>query len=361
VVLVIAIIAGLSPGGHGSKTAAPTTVPVPATTRATVATNPPSPESPVRVTEIGRPLLDVPTGWELFGRGHDLVRIQLRAGRITRTAVPVLQSTGPVFFVVGPDRVIIRPLDYVPGYVVPDGQPAAPLTGILGGGDLAFAGPDRNHLWVLDSSNDQPRLQVVGFDGQPTGVSIPLPSGAYPVGSDGAGHVLLSQADVTYLAGLDGLKQVTIGRLLAAGPGQLLTDECGPTSGCTTMVIDPVRGTRRSLGASTPPSPDLRQGVISPDGSAVAMIEDTATGPALHLVDMISGQDRPTSASLATPISGSETTMVWAPDSHMLFFVDAAGHLNIIDRAGTHIRDLGIDLPALTELGIRVAPGSRAP
>jgi hypothetical protein len=151
------------------------------------------------------------------------------------------------------------------------------------------------------------------------------------------------------------------GRLLAAGLGRLLTDECGPKSGCTTVVIDPVSGTRRSLGQSTPPAPDFRQGVISPDGSAVAMIEDTTTGPALHLVDMISGQDWPTGANLATPISGSEATMVWAPDSRMLFFVDAAGRINMIDRTGTHIRDLGVDLPPMSGLAIRVAPGRGTP
>src|ERR1022692_5095392 len=70
---------------------------------------------PVTVTSVGHPLLGVRAGWELFGWGSgEVVRIQLAAGRITRTTVPPLQSTGPVTFLTGPHQVIIRPLDFVP-------------------------------------------------------------------------------------------------------------------------------------------------------------------------------------------------------------------------------------------------------
>ncbi|MEU7779125.1 hypothetical protein [Micromonospora parva] len=53
-----------------------------------------------------------------------MARIDFAHGRITTTAVPALRSGGPVSFLVGPDRVVIRPLEAVPGYVVPDGKPA---------------------------------------------------------------------------------------------------------------------------------------------------------------------------------------------------------------------------------------------
>ncbi len=64
----------------------------------------PAPVSP-RTTDLGRPVLGITAGWELFGRGPDsMVRIELAKGRLTRTAVPGLGSSGPVSFLVGPDR-----------------------------------------------------------------------------------------------------------------------------------------------------------------------------------------------------------------------------------------------------------------
>ncbi|MEU7650795.1 hypothetical protein AB0C42_15550 [Micromonospora taraxaci] len=54
-----------------------------------------------------------------------MARIDFAHHRITTTAKPALRSGGPVSFLVGPDRVVIRPLEAVPGYVVPDGEPAS--------------------------------------------------------------------------------------------------------------------------------------------------------------------------------------------------------------------------------------------
>lgn len=102
---------------------------LPSTGRPTATRSPAPVESPAGaptapvVRYVGHPLLGVTAGWELFGRGPDaVVRLQLAIGRITRTSVPSLASTGPVSVVVGSDRVIIRPLDVVPGYVVVDGD-----------------------------------------------------------------------------------------------------------------------------------------------------------------------------------------------------------------------------------------------
>ncbi len=79
----------------------------------------------VTVTDLGHRLLDVPGGWELFGQGQGVVvRIELRRGRLTRTAVPQVGGASPIFFVVGADRAIVHPMDQVTGYVVPDAKPA---------------------------------------------------------------------------------------------------------------------------------------------------------------------------------------------------------------------------------------------
>ena len=97
------------------------------------------------VTLAGHRLLGVTAGWELFARGpNELLRIQLAQGRITQTYVPPLETASPdVAFVIGAHEAVIRPSDLVPGYVVPDGGQARPLTGVLSDGGPLVPGPVR--------------------------------------------------------------------------------------------------------------------------------------------------------------------------------------------------------------------------
>src|SRR6478672_1894498 len=105
--------------------------------------------SRVVVPDLGPAILGVTDRWELFALGDTSVtQIQLAAGRITTTYFAPLQSTGPVFLVVGPDRAIVKPLDRVPGYVVPDTGPVRGLTGLLDRGATALPASDPNQVWV---------------------------------------------------------------------------------------------------------------------------------------------------------------------------------------------------------------------
>ena len=108
---------------------------------AATASAPPPP--PMHVMIVGHPLLGVTAGWELFARGpDDLLRIQLAQGQITQTYVPSLETASPdVAFVIGAREAVIRPSDLVPGYVVPDGGQARPLTGLLANGGPMVPGP----------------------------------------------------------------------------------------------------------------------------------------------------------------------------------------------------------------------------
>ena len=79
------------------------------------------PPLPSTGTTTGPGFLDPVALWELFARTDtEVARIQPRLARVTRTAVPPLQSTGPVSFLVTADRALIRPLAFVPGFEVPD-------------------------------------------------------------------------------------------------------------------------------------------------------------------------------------------------------------------------------------------------
>lgn len=335
-------VASLRSGHHAHRATSPVTVaPLP-------------PDQPVRTTKLGRPLLAVPAGWELFARGSELIRIQLRAGLITRTAVPALGSTGPIFLVVGRSGAIIRPLDLVPGYGVADGRPARPLTGLLGHYGPAFPGPDSNHLWIASDSGSGTRMELVGFDGADAGVSIPAADG-FSVISDGTGGVVVSKSTGIYLTGAGGLSLVTTGRLLAVGPSRWLTVEC-QLNHCNQVVIDRSSGARRVIGAA-PPSANAGNafplGLVSPDGTTAALIDDTGVAPQLRLMDLITGHSYPIPVQLPT-IDASEGVMAWSPDSHWLFFVDSAGQIRLVDRQAAHLGRLDIQLPAVDQIAMRV-------
>ena len=171
----------------GSPAGSPTTPPRAAGSRSS-APGPSStassgvvPTSAVSVTILGHPLLGVRAGWELFGRGPGVVvRMQFARGRIARTFHPALLSGGPVTFVTDAEGALIRPVDSVPGYLIPDGEPAREAPGALGAGGPAFPGPDPRHLWVPSSTSDD-LMVLVGMDGRRTGPSIAAPPQSSPV------------------------------------------------------------------------------------------------------------------------------------------------------------------------------------
>jgi hypothetical protein len=285
----------------------------------------------------------------------EVVRIQLRAGSITRTAIPGLDSGGPVSFVVGAHAVIILPIDVVPGYFVADGEVAQPVSGRLdkADGGYAFPGPDGNHLWITVGPGGNQHLELVSFDGMPAGFSIPLPSIAVPVASDGTGDVLVDTSNGISLARPDGLSQLAGGTLLAAGPSRWLSNACDHQRRCNTFVTDRATGRRRTLGASQR-SPDFPfpPGVISPDGTTAALTSYAPGGSILHLLDLTSGHDQ------AIPVEpfrndGSEGSIVWSPDSRWLFVVDNAKQIEVIDRQHLPAHPLDANLPAIEQLGFR--------
>ena len=71
----------------------------------------------------------------------------------------------------GPHQAIIRPLDNVPGYVVPDGRPARPLTGMLARGDLLLPGPSPAEEWAVSGQ----LLAVNQVSHRAESLGVPLP------------------------------------------------------------------------------------------------------------------------------------------------------------------------------------------
>jgi hypothetical protein len=299
-------------------------------------------------------LLGVTAGWELFGRGDGVViRIQPALGRITRTTVPEVQSGGPVSFVAGADQAIIRPIDYVPGYVVPDGQPAREMSARLSQGGPAFPGPDLNHVWVESGDNSHAVMVLAALDGIGHGVSVPVPANTFPT-ADGAGYLIFTGSRGSYDARPDGLHRITNGSLMAVGPTGWLVVECNNQHRCTSVVIHRADGSRHvvdtSLDVNAPP------GVISPNGTTAAVFKAGPTNTiTLALVNLRSGSQQPVDLSLDQ--RQVNETVVWSPDSRWLFAVGANGRLWVVDGYTASVTDLDTPpLPRLSELAIRSGP-----
>jgi hypothetical protein len=350
--VVVAVVLVLTLTNHRAKRAAPPATPTPTPSSSTSSFQPESSAPttpPVSVTNLGHPLLNVPTSWELIARSTgDLFRIQLATGRITRTSAAVA-SSALVSLVVGPHEVIVRPWDFVAGYLIRDGQPARDLLGMLAVGGPAIPGPTPTRLWVQTDDEQHPRMALVDLDGRPTGVSVPGQD--YGVVSDGAGYLIVRRVGGAYDARPDGLHRITSGDVLATGPTGWLAEECDDRHHCTLDVIDRRSGAHRVLGSVS--DNEYSGGVISPDGD-LAALEPQATASnsnvVLHLIDLSSGTDHTTRITLSNLDPGS--AMVWSPDSRWLFVADAAGRIIAVDHTG-HPQTLDTRLPAILQLTMR--------
>jgi hypothetical protein len=309
----------------------------------------------VTVTELGHRLLDVPAGWELFGQGQGVVvRIELRRGRVTRTAVPEVGGASPIFFVVGADRAIVHPMDQVTGYVVSDAKPAVRLPPPLDRAYSVLPGPDPRHLWAETKAGTTSALSLLTLDGRPAGIQVPIPQDATVQASDRAGNVLMFGIGGMYDARLDGLHRITGGTLLAAGPTRWLALECDERYRCTSVVIDRATGQRRSL--VTPlDAYQQNSGAISPDGRMAALLQPDGRGASLlELVDLTTGVARLTGVTTGSDQTRGGRTLVWSPDSSWLFVTDGNGRLLALDRTG-RVVELEVPEDPIDQIALRTS------
>jgi hypothetical protein len=355
--LIVVAVARRDEGGHpaAGRTGAPAPPSRAAVTRAPTPTTPPA---QVVVRNLGHPLLGVTAGWELFARGTDSVlRIELARGRITNTALPIdLENGGGVSFVVGPDWAIVRPLDAVAGYLVPDGRPAREMSGALGQASQIYPGPDPDQVWLARTNVAPDPITLVAVTGSHRVLStLAAPQNGYLVGSDGTGHLLMSSIGGVYDLLPDGAHRVTTGSVLAVGPTRWLVAECDERFRCARVVVDRSTGARRVIPgpvADTYGPP----GVISPDGTTAAILVPGGYGPPdVDLVDLATGVERVVGVT-ANPGSADQS-LVWSPDSRWLLGAGGSGQLFAADVRTGGVHSLGIPLPDISQLAIRPAAG----
>jgi hypothetical protein len=322
----------------------------------------PAPRPDVTVTSLGHRLLGVTARWKLFGRGPGgVAAVQPATGLVTWTRVPSLDSTGPVSFLIDPHQVIIRPLDYVPGYLVPDGKPPRGLPSLLRQGGPALPGPRAGQVWVVTTSVGRASLTLTSLTGARL-ASVPLPAGGpLPLSatSDGSGGILLTGPSGTFDATTGGLRRLSL-EPLAVGPGRWLAVTCpGHRQHCHTVLIDRTTGAQRALPGPALPHTALTPwppGLIAPDGAAAAVLElSRASQLSLHLLDLRSGADRVLSVPVSQDVDNE--TVAWSPDSRWLFVVTDTGAVRVVSASTGQVGSLGVQLPFISQVAVRDAPG----
>jgi len=329
--------------------------------------SPPPPQ--VLVMVIGHRLLGQTADWQLFARGpDDLLRIQFAQGRVTRTYVPLLQTSIPaVALVIGAHEAVIRSADFVPGYVVPDGANARVLTGPLAGGGPLIPGPPGSQAaWVTTGSRTSSVLSLITLTGRRSGPVIRFRARQLPATavSDGRGDVLVTTGPFAVVDAGPGWHRRLPGAIIAVGQDGWLAVTCrAQFPRCREEVVDSADRVRRILpghaGAesyyfSWPPI-----GVIAPDGTTAAVPESGSGGTlTVHLIDLRTGMTRNLDVRIGAPGSnqspdGGQQSMVWSPDSRWLFVAAVGGHLVVINARTGRTVSLGVKLPAVDQVAVR--------
>ena len=312
---------------------------------------------PISVISLGHSLLGIRNGWQLFGLEQaSVVQVQLAQGRVITKALPPPLGAGPVSFIVGPHAVIVRPLDNVPGYLVPDAGLAQPLTGILARAGMLLPGPTPSQEW--DTAGSGHSLVLVGADGRATATRITLPNSNWPSQSamaDGRGDVLVaSNSGSQYDATPHTLRRIDI-LLSAVGPSEWLGMACVPGR-CRNVALNPVTGRQRALPGPavhllTWPWPAY-PGTVAPDGKTAAVVADRGNGQvALEEISLSTGAV----TRLPVPVTEytSSQTMAWSPDSRWLFVVAANGKVLAVSTSTHRVQSLGVTLTRFSQLALR--------
>ncbi|HEX3824677.1 MAG TPA: hypothetical protein VHV79_09460 [Mycobacteriales bacterium] len=341
--------------GGGSKRRPLASPPPPAAASAAPAPpHGPARAAPPLTSRVKLPLLGVTAGWELYGRGPtDVVRIQFARGVVTRTTVPALGSSGPVSFGVGPQGALIRPLDFVSGYLVPDGHFARPLPVTESHGGQLVPGPRRGQFWVQDATHSRLTVSLIDRNGEPTGVGLRLPFSQFSLASDGSGYPLVITRKGGYDARPGRLRRIS-GNVQAVGRAGLLTLRCDRRSRCENVLIDPRDGSRSALRHEVDSDTGEPIGVIAADGRFAAVPNPISDGAGtVRLVNLATGEGH--TLRMALPDQDFDTELAFSPDSRWLFVATANGKLDVVRTSTGRIRSLRVSLPPVTQLVIRPA------
>jgi hypothetical protein len=302
------------------------------------------------------PTLPGAGSWEVYGRGEaEVVRLELGSGRITRTPVPQLATSGPVTFLATRTGVLARPVRAAPGYQVPDGEPAGRLPPELGQGGLILPGPERDQVWITSTSRYSSRGEMLLASLSSGWVRIQASLPAYTYGSvhpDGAGSYYLGSTGGAYLRVPGGYRRISMGTVLAASRQSWLIAECDQRLRCRHLLVDRRSGTRREVRLLPSFDAVVTLVSLSPDSRYAAVAYRLGTqSPALHLIDLRNGADREVAARFDSSLA--EESLVWSPTGDHLAAVGRQGRLVVIAPATAEIVSLDADVSPISQLAAK--------
>jgi hypothetical protein len=308
---------------------------------------------PVRITELGGPLLPVPTGLVVVGLtiAGDLIEIDLDSGAVRSTTLENVRSFGNPPFVTalrdativgappgGPNEVIL---------VVPLGGVGSPAPSeVISDWGRIPRGPAPNEIWT-PVPDDGPyfRRQYARFDlstGEQVGDVLELALQSI-LSSDGHDGLVVQTFGGVYEVFDQAPQRVSTGQLVATGVSHFVVIECDERLDCDNVRIDRQTGERTSVvfddravaGFSGPAR-------VAPDGSVMVGFEPwrvDAETPWV-LTDLSTGE----SVLLPNASPGgwgvdSNSSLVWTDDSRFLVHLDG-GRLAAYDRDSGDSTDL---------------------
>jgi hypothetical protein len=308
-----------------------------------------------------------------------VMRLDLATGTEVDTRLPALQSDGPVALLAGPNGMIVRPLDSVPGYRVADGEPAEDLTGLLGGGGPALSGPVPGTFWTpspfgFETSDgaELTSMRLVDEAGRDLGRGIGVSDPGAAVASDGDGGIVLTLSNGTIEAVTDDPNatptHIGAGRLIGASPAGFVYLPCDGDRQCPLQMVAR-NGT--PLGAVPIPQPagKVLAGALSPDGTHLALIVAPAATstpasasagpisrfppvPGLEMIDLRSGQVDPR-PWITTNARAGDDAMVWTPDSRWLVMITGVNSLTAMAADLQDSHSTTVNVPYLARLALR--------
>jgi hypothetical protein len=361
-----------APPASAPSTAAPSTVTVTEQQQGgiedpLITTGPWSTAKASVATSLAPTLIARASGWEIVGYGpQGLVRIDPATGRVWLVEGPELSNgSGYQSLVSGDGYTLVMDADFKRLLIPDDGPPRIPLK-LLGSAALAFPGPDSSHLWTWDNTvgggTARPTLRLVDWQERATGTTITLPDNIDPDTTpfpDGAGFLLVAGIGGTYDARPDGVRLVTTGTVIAAGPTGYLAYECGARPACSTIVVNRNTRARRILGEGSPSlihPTSIVPGQISPDGSYAAYVQnptEPAAGEPVHLVDLITGEENVLPV-LVDADNTAGSVFGFSPDGRYLFVATLGGTIDIVDTHTKVVHQLPHDVPPVQSLTTRL-------
>ena len=195
-------------------------------------------------------------------------------------------------------------------------------------------------------------LEEVTVDGEVTGASFELPTGAWPSSGDALGGVAVNMGGRWFSVGPDRSSPLGTGELLALGPEIALMFDCPQLDDCAVFRLDRASGDSTRVPLS-PPIDDARlipsmwfrgdvEAPLSPDGRHLAIARDDGGGALdLVVIDLLTG----TMVDLATE-GGGPSSVEWLADGAYLVYLESLGVPTVYDVATGESFPLFTEAPA---------------